>query len=287
VTIGERSGPGVGAQPRAGLVGDAYMADQTVTMIHVKITGLLGLQKAEIIVAQAASHSDYPKSLVCSGAVNRTVSGHALVAGLHTAPVLENLLQGYVQISPLGGAESQHVAAVNIPANGKIVSALAGDSAAVGSISSTQSTAHAYAELAGNTTTPACILKTVSTCVVKATVVRTESRTTAKASGASSVDSGTTIANLSVLGIPVKVTGEPNQVITVPGVGFIVINEQLCDNGVNTNTHTCSGATHSGLTVRGIRVFITVANNLLGITPGIDLVISEAHSDATFAQAAG
>jgi hypothetical protein len=268
-------------------VGDAYMADQTVTMIHVKITGLLGLQKAEVIVAQALSHSDYPASKVCSGAVNRTVSGHALVAGLHTAPILENLLQGYVQISPLGGAESQHVAGVNVPANGKFVSALAGDSSSVGSISGTQATSHSYAELAGNTASPACVLKTVSTCVVKATAVRAESRTTAKASGASSVDSGTTIANLSVLGIPITVTGEPNQVITLPGIGFVVINEQLCDNGVNTNTHTCTGATHSGLTVRGVRVFITVANNLLGITPGIDLVVAEAHSDATFAQAAG
>ena len=60
------------------------------------------------------------------------------------------------------------------------------------------------------------------------------------------------------------------------------MNEQVCDGGTQTYTNQCSGASHSGLTVRGIRVVVTVAKNVLGLQPGIELVIAEAHSDATF-----
>ena len=41
-------------------------------------------------------------------------------------------------------------------------------------------------------------------------------------------------------------------------------------------------ATHSGLTVRGVLVVVTIAHNLLGLTPGVELILAEAHSDATF-----
>ena len=63
---------------------------------------------------------------------------------------------------------------------------------------------------------------------------------------------------------------------------FLILNEQVCDGGTTTFTGSCSGATHSGLTVRGVRVVVTVAQNLLGLQPGIELIIAEAHSDATF-----
>ncbi len=279
VAINERSGPG-GGQPTAGLSGGKYAADVTVTMIHVKITGLLGLQAAEVIIAQATAHSDFPQTFVCAPST-RSVSGHAFVAKLSTGPLLADLVQGYTQISPLGGSETEHIAAVKVPANGSAVTADVADTSSVGTLSSTQSTSTSVAEIAGNGTQPACILRTGLTCVATATVVRSESHSTANSSGATSNDSGTKIAGLSVLGIPINVTATPNSTISLPGIGFIILNEQFCDGGALAS-HTCSGTTHSGLTIRAIRIVVTAASNLLGLNPGIELVVAEAHSDATF-----
>ena len=71
----------------------------------------------------------------------------------------------------------------------------------------------------------------------------------------------------------------PNTTIELPGIGFVVLNEQTCDNGSQA-THTCSGLNHSGLTVRAVHVVVT--KGALGLLPGVDVVVSEAHSDATF-----
>jgi hypothetical protein len=273
VAINERQGS-------AGLSAGSYRADLTVTMIHVKITGLLGLQSAEVIVARATAHSDFPQTTVCTGAATRSVSGHAFVASVATSPVLANVLQGYVQISPLGGSESQHIVALAVPANGSLVGAAAADSSSTGSISASQTTSRSQAEIAGNDTTPACVLKTGSTCVVTAQVIHSEARSTATSAGSTSTDTGTSFLNLSVLGIPIAGTPAPNTVIALPGIGYLVLNEQFCDGGGLAN-HTCSGATHSGITVRAIDLVVNLSNSL-GLPIGAQVIVAEAHADSTF-----
>ena len=84
-----------------------------------------------------------------------------------------------------------------------------------------------------------------------------------------------------MLGLPVGVTPAPNTTINLPGIGFIILNEQFCDGGTAAS-HACSGATASGLTVRAIRVVVTVANGLLGLNPGVEVVVAEAHADSRF-----
>jgi uncharacterized repeat protein (TIGR01451 family) len=273
VAINERQGS-------AGLTGGTYHADLTVTMIHVKITGLLGLQAAEVIVARATAHSDFPQTFVCTGAANRSVSGYAYVASLATNPVIANVLQGYVQISPLGGSETQHIVALAVPANGSVVAAAAADSSSTGSVSSTQSTATSQAEIAGNDTTPACVLKTGSTCVVTAQVIHSEAHSTATSAGSTSTDAGTSLVNVSVLGIPIAGTPAPNTVIPLLGLGYLVLNEQFCDGG-GLATHTCSGATHSGITVRALDLVVNLSNSL-GLPVGAQVIVAEAHADSTF-----
>ena len=86
---------------------------------------------------------------------------------------------------------------------------------------------------------------------------------------------------LRVLGIPISGNVDPNTTIVLPGIGFIILNEQFCDNGAAA-THSCSGVGHSGITVRSARVVVTVANNLLKLDPGVELILSEAHADTTY-----
>jgi hypothetical protein len=280
VAINERSGPN--GPPRAGLVGGKLTADLTVTMIHVKITGLLKLQSAEIIVGQAIAHSEFLKTFVCEP-INRSVSGHAYVAATSTGPLVADLLQGFVQIAPGGGNEEQHIVALKVPATGNILGAEVADSSAQGVVTQTDARSTSVAEIAGQGTTPACVLKTGTTCVVTATAIRSEARSVADGvNGSHSADTGTTFVDAKVLGLALPVNVAPNTTITLPGIGFIVLNEQVCDNGGPTSTHSCEGYPHSGITVRAVHVVITVANNVLGLQPGIQLVVAEAHADTSF-----
>jgi fimbrial isopeptide formation D2 family protein/uncharacterized repeat protein (TIGR01451 family) len=282
VAINERTGPG--GEPRAGLSGGAYTADLTVTMIHVKITGVIGLQAAEVIVSQATAHSDFPETLGCGRASNNTVSGHAYVAGLFTGPILADLLLGFTKVAPLGGSETEHVADLKIPGNGAVLSAKVADSSSQGAVNALNATSSTFAEVAGDGAVPACILRSGAECVLSADAVRSASQSTANAGGASSSSTGTRLLGFKIAGVPAYTAGRPppNHTVPLTGIGFLIMNEQVCDGGTQTYTNSCSGASHSGLTVRGIRIVVTVAKNLLGLQPGIELVIAEAHSDATF-----
>ncbi|WP_182378732.1 choice-of-anchor P family protein [Nocardioides sp. WS12] len=261
-----------------GLSGGKYVADQTVAMIHVKITGLLLIQAAEIYVAKATAHSEFAKTFVCSGAGTRSVSGHAYTARVYTGPLLADLLQGYVQISPLGGAESEHVAAVALPAGGGVVGAKVADSSSSGSFNSSSATATSWAEVAGDGPTPVCVLG----CTVRATAVRSQANSNGSASGSTSTSAGTSLLGLQIAGLaPLAANPAPNTTLVLPGIGFIILNEQFCDGGGAANG-SCSGPGHSGITVRAVRVVVTVANNILGLSPGIEVVVAEAHADTTF-----
>jgi hypothetical protein len=56
----------------------------------------------------------------------------------------------------------------------------------------------------------------------------------------------------------------------------------MCDNGTLTYTHSCSGTHHSGLTVRAVDLVFTFLGSGLGVVPATQLIVAEAHSDATF-----
>jgi hypothetical protein len=61
-------------------------------------------------------------------------------------------------------------------------------------------------------------------------------------------------------------------VIPLPlGLGYIVLNEQVPD-GAETG--------HTGLTVRGVHAVLTVP--FAPLLAGAEVIVAEAHSDATF-----
>jgi hypothetical protein len=78
---------------------------------------------------------------------------------------------------------------------------------------------------------------------------------------------GSSLVNLVVAGVPILVVPPPNTTIPLPGVGSVVLNEQI--------QHI--GATAASLTVNMIHLTITAS--LPGIAPGTQVVVAHATSD--------
>jgi hypothetical protein len=104
------------------------------------------------------------------------------------------------------------------------------------------------------------------------------------ASGAVSNADGSTFENLVVAGVPVS-SGDaavaPNTNLSLPGVGYVVLNEQI---------PTGDGVTSSGLTVNMIHVYLQSVTGgsctLLGCLPGVltttgEIIVGSATSTAT------
>ena len=269
-------------QSTTGLKDGKLFADMTSTAVHLKITGLLKLQSVEIIVAQAKAHSEFLKSKDCNPN-NNSVSGHAYVAGVSTGPLQTNVIQGFVGMGPKGGGSEQHLLSLLVPANGSLVAAKVADSKTLGTVTATAADSFSVAEVAGEEGAPACVVRTSPTaCLVTAVVVRSQAHTHADGNGSVSTSAGTKFVGLKVLGLPVDVNVPPNTTINLPGIGYVVLNEQTCDGGGLAVNGTCAGYPHSGITVRAVHVVITVLGNLLGLQPPIQVVVAEAHADSTF-----
>jgi hypothetical protein len=271
--VGKTSGPTAGQAS-----GGTYASDLSVNAIrvHVEDTNPLkaGSQVIDVIVSQAVAHSDFPQTRLCKTSPLRAVSGHAFIASASTDPSILSAMAGFVSIPTSGGTDQQGLLASAVPADGSLVSAGLTDSKSTGAPGGSSSTASSYAQAAN-----VCALRVGTACTVRATLVRSQSNSTANGTAASSNDSGTQLVGLEVAGQALPINVPPNTTIELPGIGFVVINEQTCDNGSQA-THTCAGTKHSGMTVRAIHVVVT--KGALGLLPGVDVVVAEAHSDATF-----
>jgi hypothetical protein len=269
--IGSTSGPDPGQTSEG-----TYAADVTVNMIHVFVTDLTPLvagdQRVEVIVSHADAHSDFPQTFVCPGSPNQAVSGHAFVASETTDAGHLPATVGFVSIPPTGGHDHQDLDEVQI--TGHAAQAAVSDSR--GALGPTSSDAASYAQVAG-----VCLLPATSGCTLGAELVRGESVSTADASGASAGDGDSKLVGVTVNGSTVPVEAGPNQRVELPGIGFVILNEQFCDNGAALADGCSDGTGHAGLTVRAIHLVVTVPDNALGVKTG-DVIVAEAHSDATF-----
>ncbi|MEY2515854.1 MAG: hypothetical protein QOJ89_3212, partial [bacterium] len=268
---GSTSGPASGQNS-----GGTYKADLTTTMIRVYITGgtvgtllTLGGAPVEITVAKATAHSEHKQTPLCgTTAPTQAVSGHAFIASAQVDPLVPTATVGYVEIPASGGSANKSVTAALLPSDGSIVSTTDAAADTTGTNGATSSTASSYAQTAG-----ACVLKLISSaCVVKATLIRSQANSTANGSSRSSNATGTQFVDLVVAGIPIAGTPAPNTVIPLPlGLGYIVLNEQVPD-GTETG--------HTGLTVRAVHAVLTVP--FAPLLAGAEVIVAEAHSDATF-----
>jgi hypothetical protein len=271
--VGSTSTPSPGQ-----IEGGTYAAELKVNMIHVFVSDLqplvLGSQRVEVIISNAIAKADFPQLELCSTPPEQTVSGHAFVASAATDPSSLPTTVGFVSIPPNGGLDQQNLE--NVAISGA-VSAGASQSESGGALSTDASDASSFAQASG-----LCLLPSGSTCGLSATLVKSKSNSRATASGASSDDTGTQLVDLVVLGTPVSANPPPNTVIDLPGIGFVMLNEQFCDNqGTLPNCSNGTLAGHAGLTVRAIRLFVTAPDNPLGLQTG-QVIVAESHSDAAF-----
>lgn len=221
-------------------------------------------------MSQAVAHADFPQTLVCGEPAGQAVSGHAFIVSEQTEPALLPALTGFVSIPASGGLDEQNLHSVSVP----VASSGTATSRSWGSngLSSSQASSEAYVE-------ELCLLPGESGgCTVGATALRSQSNSAADADGAASDDIGTEFLGLTVGGTPIATTPEPNTVVEIPGVATVVLNEQFCDNGADLATG-CLDATghHAGLTVRAIHVILLDPESF-----GAEVIVGEAHSDATF-----
>jgi uncharacterized repeat protein (TIGR01451 family) len=254
--------------------GGDYAADLLVNMIHVVATNVAGLGRVEVIVSNAVAHSDFPRTEICELGPTQAVSGHAFIASETTAPEILPVTVGLVEIPNTGGSQSAQLdTALLAPGEGDIVTAHVVETSSSGTLGVASSDASSYASA-----TNVCLLTMAGACTIYADVVRSTSNSSADTTGASSDAVPSYIANLVIGGTPITVDTDPNQVIELPGgLGFVIINEQICDNGADLALNCDDGSGHSGLTVRAIHVILTVPDML-----GAEVIVAEAHSDATF-----
>ena len=265
--------------PASQTSGGTYAADLTVNMIHVYVKDLLvlvpGDQTTEIIISGATAHADYPQTTVCAPPGNRAVSGHAFIADAQVAPDLLGVTVGFVSIPASGGSAHQHLQGAAVPNSSPILTTAVVDTDSTGFPTATNSKSVSYAQAAD-----VCLLPMSGSCTVGATLVKSAATSLADSTGARSSAAGTKLVGLVVGGTPFDVTPPPNTVITLPGIGVVILNEQVCDSGAALPS--CTGSAHSGLTVRAVRLVITnpVLASTLGI--GIQVIVAQAHADATW-----
>ena len=146
-----------------------------------------------------------------------------------------------------------------------------------GTLSPSTSNASSYAQAQS-----VCAFPSAAGCTVAAQLVRSVSNSAADATSASSNAGDSQLVGVTVSGTTVPVNASPNQRVDIPGVGFVILNEQFCDNNASLAAR-CAGAGHAGLTVRAIHVFVTVPTNPLGlIASPLENVVSrrfEAEAD--------
>jgi uncharacterized repeat protein (TIGR01451 family) len=291
IALYERTGSTSGPTPGQ-LSGGTYAADLVVNMIHVHISGLAGEFPTEIFVSRSVAHADFPQ-IACLGPSAQSVSGHAFILSENTDPSILPVLHGLSSIPPSGGSDHQNLLEVRVPNDASTARTGAAESDSSGSLGAESSDSSSWAQAAD-----LCLLPDpAGVCLVGADLVRAESNSHAADGGASSNDGdgdgdgNTVLAGVSIDGTDVcdlllmapGCTPEPNTKIELPGLGFVILNEQFCDDGPAPTTPgpvTCSGASASGRTVRAIRLV------LLGPppegNPGLEIIVVEAHSDASF-----
>lgn len=265
---------------KAGSTG-TYDATLRVAAIHVFVRDraplTAGDQTTDLVVSRAFAHARFT-GLICTAP--QEVSGNALILSASAPAVLgpRPVTVGSVRIPSSGGHDhagplnARHPAAPT-PA---VVSVGVAETDTSGRFDSHDASAASWADVAS-----VCVQQTGTTetgvpiCTVDAQAIRAQADAIATATSRSAVGS-VEILGLRIAGTPVNVSvAAPNQRFDLPGgVGYVIVNEQFCDSG---SASGCAAGGSAGITVRTLHVVI----------PGVlDVVIGEAHADATFVQPA-
>lgn len=191
-------------------------------------------------------------------------------------------MQGYVEIPSIGGHAHQGHEDAEVPQAraGLWATDSSGEIENAGDQASSSSSSWAQAA-------DVCLLPADGTCTISAEAVRSQSNSSMSGTNSESPPQkgsnadGSFMAKLRVLGVPEvgdvekEMTGNPDQEVVDLPYGFVVLNEQLPDAATTDGAHT-------SLTVRAIRVTITLAENPFDLPVGARIIVAEAYSGATW-----
>jgi hypothetical protein len=158
--------------------------------------------------------------------------------------------------SEVGVEHTNSVASVGVPGvltTGTVTTSAASESTSTGTGSTSSATTEGASLLGG---------------LVGATTIQSVSTTSRDSSTLqlSTSAAGTEFLGLSVAGIPISGTPAPNTKITLPGVGYVELNQQT--GSVSANA--------ANLTVIGIHVYVTLSTPLAPV--GTQIIVSDASS---------
>ena len=129
----------------------------------------------------------------------------------------------------------------------------------------------------GGPTSSGTVAKTTATIenlsllsgLVRADAVKAVAEDTFRNGRRISSTQGTRFANLRVAGVPVPIDVAPNTRLTLPGIGYVIANEQKVPSPTST----------ARLQVNGLHIFVT-KNNALGLPIGTQIIVAHAESTA-------
>lgn len=229
----------------------------TVDMLtlDVLMTNSLGLPVgAELVVAHAAAgYNRHQPEAVVAG------SAYAAEANAAIGTTLRNEI-GRLAFITMGCAGTNGKIRTNNITGASVDSVLAlgaGTTTAMSQTSGTTTTAETTANVTGVSLLGGLIQASAITSVAEEMLNGTTLTTSTN---------GTSFAGLKVGGISIPVDVPPNTQVTLPGVGYVVINEQI-QPGAGRGSH---------LQVNGLRIVATTVN-LLGLPVGAEITV--AHAD--------
>lgn len=158
--------------------------------------------------------------------------------------------------SQTGVAHTNSVVSVGLPGvltSGTVTTSAASEQTATGPASSSSASTEGASLLGG----------LISATAIQSVSTTARNQSTGKL-GISAA--GTQFLNLSVAGIPIGGTPAPNTKLTLPGVGYVVLNQQT--------GHV--GSHKAGLTVIGLHVAVTLSTPLAPV--GTQIIVSDATS---------
>jgi hypothetical protein len=156
-----------------------------------------------------------------------------------------------------------------VPANdsNRVASITLGNTLTSGSVVDVVSSTHT-ASNAGIHSTSTVQAVSLLGGAITAKGVHAVATSTANSHNASSNADGSSFVGLVVLGVPVHVTPPPNTMVRLPGIGYVVLNEQITPN---------SDPSKTSITVNMVHVHVTMHNSL-GLRVGTEIIVGHAET---------
>ena len=225
--------------------------------VGATLVGMLGLSTPAMAAtpassAQAASVGAAPSEIGFTGSAygSRVIVGSVVQSG-------PSAYVGLGCTTQPGVVNTNSVASVQVPGElttGTVDTYASSEAISTGIASTTSATTQGISVLGG---------------LVSATTVQSVSTTSydSQTAAFSTSAAGTEFLGLSIAGIPISGTPAPNTKITLPGVGYVILNQQI-------SSVAPRGAS---LVVVGMDIVVTLSTPLAPV--GTQIYISSAHSD--------